>query len=65
MSEYGIKPYSKAVVKLLKGVVENNDTVWSDILTYQTEIQDYISLIGLELSMLISKYFDHYFHFNL
>ena len=49
MSEYGIKPYSKAVVKLLKGVVENNDTVWSDILTYQTEIQDYISLIGLEL----------------
>lgn len=61
MSEYGIKPYSKAVVKLLKGVVENNDTVWSDILTYQTEIQDYISLIGLELSMLKSKCFDHYF----
>lgn len=49
MSEYRIKPYSKAVVKLLKGVVENNDTVWSDILTYQTEIQDYISLMGLEL----------------
>lgn len=33
----------------MKGVVENNDTVWSDILTYQTEIQDYISLMGLEL----------------
>ena len=49
MSEYGIKPYSKAVVKLLKGVVENNDTIWSDILTYQAEIQDYISLMGLEL----------------
>lgn len=49
MSEYGIKPYSKAVVKLLKGVVENNDTIWSDILTYQTEIQDYISLMDLEL----------------
>ena len=49
MSEYGIKPHSKAVVKLLKGVVANNDTVWSDILTYQTEIQDYISLMGLEL----------------
>lgn len=48
MSEYGIKTYSKAVVKLLKGVVENNDTVWSDILTYP-EIQDYISLMGLEL----------------
>lgn len=49
MSEYGIKPYSKAVVKLLKGVVENNDTIWSDILAYKTEIQDYISLMGLEL----------------
>lgn len=49
MSEYGIKPYSKAVVKLLKGVVENNDTIWSDILSYKTEIQDYISLMGLEL----------------
>ena len=33
----------------MKGVVENNDTIWSDILTYQTEIQDYISLMGLEL----------------
>ena len=40
MNEYGIKPYSKAVVKLLKGVVEKNDIVWSDILTYQTEIQN-------------------------
>ena len=49
MNEYGIKPYSKAVVKLLKGVVEKNDIVWSDILTYQTEIQNYISIIGLEL----------------
>ena len=42
MSEYGIKSYSKAVIKLLKGVVENNDTVWSDIITYQTDIQNYI-----------------------
>ena len=49
MSEYGIKPYSKAVVKLLKGIVENNDTVWSDIITYQTDIQNYISVMGLEL----------------
>lgn len=49
MSEYGIKSYSKAVVKLLKGVVENNDAVWSDIITYQTDIQNYISVMGLEL----------------
>lgn len=49
MSEYGIKPYSKAVIKLLKGVVENNDVVWNDLLTYQADIQNYISTMGLEL----------------
>lgn len=49
MSEYGIKPYSKAVIKLLKGVVENNDVVWNDLLTYQSDIQNYISTMGLEL----------------
>ena len=49
MSEFGIKPYSKAVVRLLKGVVENSDTTWSELLTYQAEIQNYISTMGLEL----------------
>lgn len=49
MSEYGIKPYSKAVIKLLKGVVENNDVVWNDLFTYQADIQNYISTMGLEL----------------
>lgn len=49
MNEYGIKAYSKAVIKLLKGVVDNNDTVWGDILTYQAYIQNYISVMGLEL----------------
>ena len=49
MSEYGIKPYSKAVIKLLKGVVENNDVVWNDLLTYQADIQNYTSTMGLEL----------------
>lgn len=44
-----IRPYSKAVVMLLKGIVERCDTVWDDVLHYQTEIQDYISVIGLEL----------------
>lgn len=48
MSEYGIKPYSKAVIKLLKGVVENNDVVWNDLLTYQADIQNYISTMGVE-----------------
>lgn len=47
--EQNIKPYSKAMVKLLKGVVERNSTVWEDIIYYQNEIQEYISPIGLEL----------------
>jgi len=46
-----LKPYSKAIVKLLKGVVEkkSNPTIWNDILTYQYEIQEYLDVIGLEL----------------
>ena len=49
MSTANIKPYSKAIVKLLKGIVEIEDVSWNDILLYQSEIQDYISVIGLEL----------------
>lgn len=47
--EKNIKPYSKAVVKLLKSPVERNSTVWDDVVNYQIEIQEYISQIGLEL----------------
>lgn len=47
--EQNIKPYSKAMVKLLKGVVERTSNVWEDIIHYQSEIQEYISQIGLEL----------------
>lgn len=47
--EQNIKPYSKAIVKLLKGVVERNSSVWEDVLNYQNEIQEYIGQIGLEL----------------
>jgi len=47
--EQHIKPYSKAIVKLLKGVVEHDSSVWNDIIHYQNEVQEYISLIGLEL----------------
>ncbi len=47
--EQNIEPYSRAIVKLLKGVVEQNSKVWADIINYQNEIQEYISKIGLEL----------------
>lgn len=49
MSTTDIKPYSKAIVKLLKGIVEYNDPAWNDILQYQTDIQAYLGVIGLEL----------------
>ena len=37
------KPYSKAIVFLLKKTVENNSPVWNDIITYQKDIQNYLS----------------------
>lgn len=49
MSNTNIQPYSRAIVKLLKGIVEKNDVVWNDVLNYQSAIQDYIGIIGLEL----------------
>lgn len=47
--ENKIKPYSKAIVRLLKSPVERSSNVWEDIINYQNEIQEYISTIGLEL----------------
>ena len=47
--ERNIKPYSKAIVKLLKGSIQKTSNVWYDIINYQIEIQDYINQIGLEL----------------
>lgn len=44
-----IKPYSKAVVNLLKRTVEKTSPVWNDIINYQSDIQEYLSVIGLEL----------------
>jgi hypothetical protein len=47
--EKNIKPYSKAIVKLLKSPVERTSSVWNDVVIYQLEIQEFISQIGLEL----------------
>ena len=44
-----IKPYSKAIVNLLRKTAEKSSPVWKDILLYQSEIQEYLSVIGLEL----------------
>ncbi len=50
-SEENIKPYTKAIIRLLnKGMVESNSSVWDDITKkYQVEIQDYLAQIGVEL----------------
>jgi len=47
--EKNIKPYSKAIVRLLKSPIERSSNVWEDVNNYQNEIQEYISQIGLEL----------------
>jgi len=47
--EKNIKPYSKAIVRLLKSPIERSSNVWEDVINYQNEIQEYISQIGLEL----------------
>jgi hypothetical protein len=47
--EKNIKEYSTAVVKLLKSTVERDSVHWDTIINYQYEIQEYISLMGLEL----------------
>lgn len=47
--ENSIRPYSRAIVRLLKSPVERNSTVWEDVISYQREIQEYIGQMGLEL----------------
>lgn len=47
--ENNLKPYSKAIVRLLKGPITSTSKLWNDVIHYQNEIQDYISVIGLEL----------------
>lgn len=47
--EQHIKPYSKAIVRLLKQPIENTHNLWIDVINYQVEIQNYLNLIGLEL----------------
>lgn len=49
MMENKRAPYARAVVCLLKGVVNASDRVWEDVLHYQAEIQKYLMQIGIEL----------------
>lgn len=44
-----LKPYSKAIIKLIKGKVNSTDNTWEDILQHQKDVQKYVNVIGLEL----------------
>ena len=39
MNAANIQPYSRAVVKLLKGIVEKDDVVWNDLLDYKARFR--------------------------
>ncbi len=44
-----LEPYSKIVVRLLKGDMDYNDKLWNDLLHYELDIHEYVNKIGLEL----------------
>jgi len=44
-----LTPYSKTLARLLRKELESSDKEWDNLLTYQTQIQDYLSVIGLQL----------------
>lgn len=44
-----IKPYSKIIVRLLKGDMDAGDKLWNDLLHYELDIHDYVNILGLEL----------------
>ncbi len=47
--EQHLKPYSKAIVRLLKSPMERDNKYWNDVVNYQIEIQNYVGTLGLEL----------------
>ncbi|PID57763.1 hypothetical protein CSB45_05930 [candidate division KSB3 bacterium] len=50
--ENAVVEYAHVVIKLLQDVLYDEDTaVWSDLLTYQISVRDYLAKIGLELHL--------------
>ena len=46
----GILPFAPAVIKLLQGVVYNDDkTTWNSLIQYQQFIKQYFSGIGIDV----------------
>lgn len=45
-----IAPYAPAIIRLLQGVVYNDDrALWSNLLDYHVKIKEYFGMIGLEV----------------
>ena len=42
-------PYASVLIKLLKGVIYNNDVHWNQLQTYLTPIREYFRKMGLEV----------------
>ena len=49
MKHEQIAPYAATVIKLLQGVMYQDDTAWSLLLTHQVAVRDYFGKIGVEL----------------
>jgi len=49
MKHEQIAPYAATVIKLLQGVMYQDDTAWSLLLTHQVVVRDYFGKIGVEL----------------
>lgn len=43
-------PYSPALIRLLQGIVyEEDQAIWDSIITHQTDIKQYLQVLGLEV----------------
>jgi hypothetical protein len=53
-----IAPYAPAIIRLLQGVVYNDDrALWDNLINYQVKIKEYFGMIGLEVYILESEGF--------
>lgn len=45
-----IAPYASTIIRLLQGVVSNDDrALWDNLINYQVKIKEYFEMIGLEV----------------
>jgi hypothetical protein len=58
MENNKIAPYAPVIIRLLQGVVYNDDTaLWDKLINYQLKIKEYFEMIGLEVYIFESEGF--------